>query len=66
MEPGLVLALTSFFDVPKGKDDIRMVYDGTVSGLNRALWAPWFPLPTIESHLRLINPGYFMEDVDLG
>lgn len=66
MEPGLVLALTSFFAVPKGKDDIRMVYDGTVSGLNAALWAPWFPLPTIESHLRVVNPGTFMGDVDLG
>jgi hypothetical protein len=40
MKPSLVLALTSFFDVPKRKDDILMVYDGTVSGLNKALWAP--------------------------
>jgi hypothetical protein len=41
-EEGLVSALTSFFAVPKGADDIRMVYDGTASGLNEALWAPWF------------------------
>jgi hypothetical protein len=64
--PGLVRSLTSFFPVPKGKDDIRMVYDGTKSGLNDALWAPWFPLPTIEMQLRSVGPGTFMGDIDIG
>ncbi len=32
--------LTSFFSVPKGENDIRMVYDGTKSGLNDSMWAP--------------------------
>jgi hypothetical protein len=31
---GEVKSLIFFFDVPKGLDDIRMVYDGTKSGLN--------------------------------
>ena len=35
VEPGEVTSLTSFFAVPKGTEDIRMVYDGTKSGLNK-------------------------------
>jgi hypothetical protein len=34
---GEVLSLTSFFAVPKGVDDIRVVFDGTKSGLNAAI-----------------------------
>jgi hypothetical protein len=49
--PGNVLSLTSFFTVPKGDGDVRMVYDAMKSGLNDKLWAPWFLLPTVESHL---------------
>ncbi len=47
VEPGKVSALTSFFAVPKGVDDIRMVCDGTKLGLNDNIWVPRFPLPTI-------------------
>jgi hypothetical protein len=61
-----VEALTSFFAVSKGEEDIRMVYDGTASGLSEALWAPWFSLPTVESHLSMVELGTFMADVDLG
>jgi hypothetical protein len=63
---GDVKSLIFFFDVPKGMDDIRMVYDGTKSGLNDALWAPWFPLPNVESLLRSVVPGTFMSDNDVG
>ena len=38
-----------FFHVPKGERDIRMVYDGSKSGLNASLYAPWFALPTIDT-----------------
>lgn len=41
-----------------------MVYDASKSGLNSKLWAPWFLLPTIESHLRSVQPGSFMGDID--
>jgi hypothetical protein len=64
--PGLVTSLTSFFAVPKGDSDLRMVYDRTKSGLNACLWAPWFPLPTIEMHLHSVVPGTYMGDIDIG
>jgi hypothetical protein len=37
IQPRLVKSLTSFFAVPKGKDGIRIVYNGTQSGLNNCL-----------------------------
>ncbi len=64
--PGTVKSLTSFFAVPKGESDIRMVYDGTKSGLNDAMWAPWFALPTVEALLRFVAPGTYMGDLDIG
>jgi len=66
IEDGYVKNLTRFFAVPKGEDDIRMVYDASVSGLNKCLWVPWFLMPTVRSHLRAINPDYYMADVDIG
>ena len=60
-----VVSVTSFFDVPKGTDDIRMVYNATSSGLNGAVWAPWFSLPTVDSHLQAVDPGTFMGDCDI-
>ena len=64
--PGEVKSLTSFFAVPKGADDIRMVYDGTVSGLNDSMWVPRFLLPTIRTMLRSIVEYTFMGDADAG
>jgi len=64
--PGIVTALMFFFDVQKGTDDIRMVYDGTASGLNDSLWCPWFLLPTVDSLLRCVEPGTFMCDNNIG
>lgn len=66
VERGTIESLMSFFDVPKGRDDIRMVYDGSKSGLNDSLWAPWFPLPTVDCLVRSLEPGYFMADNDVG
>lgn len=63
---GYVVSLTSFFSVPKGDNDIRMVYDGTKSGLNESMWVPRFGLPTIDTHLRSIDEGTFLADVDVG
>ena len=37
------------FHVPKGDINIRMVYDEIKSGLNNAIYAPWFNLPTMDS-----------------
>jgi hypothetical protein len=36
-----------YFAVPKGEDNIRMVYDATANRLNEAVWVPTFWLPTI-------------------
>ena len=43
-----------------------MVYDGTKSGLNDSMWVPRFSLPTIDTHLRSIEEGTFLADVDVG
>ena len=66
VEKGEICSLMSYFNVPKGKDDIRMVYDGTKSGLNESLWAPWFPLPTVEGLIRSLDAGFSMADNDVG
>lgn len=52
----LVEALMFMFHVPKGESDIRMVYDGFRSILNKALYSPWFPLPTVDSVIVRIYP----------
>ena len=64
--PGEVNSLTGFFAVPKGKDDIRIVYDASACGLNAALWAPNFALPTIDSVLRSADQSTWFSDIDLG
>jgi hypothetical protein len=57
--PDTLRALMFMFDVPKGDIDIRLVYDGSKSGLNDALWAPWFALLTVETMCRTLFPGYW-------
>ncbi len=59
-------SLTSFFVVPKGPEDIRIVYDTTKSGLNSALWVPSFSLPTVENLTNLLGPSLWMGDLDMG
>ena len=61
-----IKSLTSFFSVPKGEDDIRMVYDGTKSGLNAALFAPWFGLGNVTSMLRTVESKTWSADNDFG
>ena len=47
-------------------DEIRMVYDATKSGLNNSVWAPWFQMLTVESHLRLVEAGTYIADCNVG
>ena len=61
-----VRSLTDYFYVPKGADDVRVVYNGTSCGLNDALWAPSFWLPTPKSALRVLDFNYYSVDIDLG
>ena len=63
---GYVKSLTGFFAVPKAKTDIRVVYDATKCGLNSALWAPNFWLPTIDTVLRNARSTTWFADIDLG
>jgi hypothetical protein len=61
-----IQSLISFFAVPKGEDDVRMVYDGTKSGLNDCIWVPRFPIPTVGTHLRAVEAGTHIGDMDVG
>jgi hypothetical protein len=55
-----------YFSVPKGEDDIRMVYDGSKSGLNAATFAPWFAVPTSCSLERSVLPHTVQGDNNFG
>ena len=55
----------SVFDVPKGDDDIRLVYNGTSYGLNKVVVAPWFSVPTMFSMLRGLEAGIYLGDADI-
>ena len=48
---GTVLSLTDLLYVPKGKYDIIMVCDKTVSELNYELWSPTFWMPSVDNVL---------------
>jgi hypothetical protein len=64
--PGTVKNLTSYFAVPKGDRDIRMVYDATKSGLNHSVWVPSFILPHAEALTDKLSVKSWMLDMDLG
>ena len=47
-------------------DNIRIVYETTRSGLNIAVWAPYFPMLSVVFHLRLVVAGTFISNCDVG
>ncbi len=59
-------SLTSYFSVPKGANDLRMVYDASKSGLNSSLWVPSFQLPQSDTLTDLLMPSSWMAYIDLG
>ena len=61
-----VLSLINCFAVEKGETDIRLVYDGTKSGLNSCIFAPNFFLPSIDSMLMTVDVNSWFDDHDLG
>jgi len=65
IEVGEVKSLTHMFAVPKGEADIRMVYNGTSSGLNDVIFAPHFGLPTTANTFRSLLLGYYQADLDV-
>jgi hypothetical protein len=62
----LIEVLMFMFHVQKGPDDIRLVYDGTKSGLNASVYALWFALPTIDRMSRWVIAGAWLADNDYG
>ena len=66
LEEGFVRRNVHYFSVPKGDDDIRVLFDGTSSGLNNSLWAPNFYLPNSRSAALLLTFSTWMADVDFG
>ena len=61
-----VKLLIKYFAVPKGEDDVRMVYDATANKLNECIWVPLFWLPTIDSLVRALDRESWMTDRDVG
>ncbi len=55
-----------YFAVPKGEDDICMVYNATANKLNEAVWVPTFWLPTINSLVWAVGNDSWMMDRDIG
>jgi hypothetical protein len=66
IKKGRVNSLTGYFAVPKGDGERRMVFDASHSGLNAALWAPNFGLPTVESLLRRVGFDSWMGNIEIG
>jgi len=60
---GTVKGLTSFFTVPKGEGDIRLVFDGMKSRLNNVIWASSFTLPSVNSLLSALEPDTWMANI---
>jgi hypothetical protein len=61
-----VKSLIKYFAVPKGGDDIRLVYNATTNRLNECVWVPTFWLPTIDTRVRALDKDSWMTDRDVG
>lgn len=59
-------SLIRYFAVPKTDMDYRIVYDATANGLNDAVWAPSFWLPTVDTLVRNVDANTWMLDRDIG
>ncbi len=57
-----VKSFIKFFAVPKGAEDVRIVYDATANGLNECVWSPPFWLPTINTLVRGLDENSWMTD----
>lgn len=70
IKESVVKILTGFFGIPtiisSEERDIRVVYDATKCGLNKAVWAPNFYLLTVDSALKLTECDSWFDDLDVG
>ena len=55
-----------YFYVLKGVSDIRLVFDGSICGLNDSTWSSKFLLPMVGTMIRLLGFNYAVVDIDLG
>ena len=60
-----VRSFIKYFAVPKGVDDVRIVYDATANGLNECVWSPPFWLPTINTLVCGLDENSWMTDRDM-
>ena len=60
---GTVLILTYLFYVPKGQEDIRLVYDLTTTGLNDEFWAPKFWMPFVDNIIDVATKLQWFRDI---
>ena len=63
--PEEVQSYIDVFEVAKGSD-IRPVFNGKSSGINDAVWAPNFQLPTATSMVNILDYDFEVVDCDLG
>ena len=66
IRPGYVKSLIGYFSVPKGYQDVRMVYDGTTSGFNELVWVPKFGFTSVKKLICGTMPTSWMVDLDIG
>ena len=66
IEPGTVLSINHMFYVRNIFNDVWMVKNGTLCGLNLDLWAPYFGLTIVQHPLRALISGYSRSDMDVG
>jgi hypothetical protein len=59
-------SLIKYFAVPKGEDDIRLVYDAMANRLNECVWVPTFWLPTSNTLVRALDKDSWMTNRDIG
>lgn len=63
--PGQVRTVVRCFQVKKGEEDIRVVWDLSKNGLN-LVYTPSFFLPTASSYVWRLEPGMEAGDFDIG
>jgi hypothetical protein len=62
----MVELLMAVFEVPKGIDHIRLVYDGSIGGSKLSIWMPSFFLSIIKAHLCAVDENTYTADVNIG
>lgn len=65
LTPGPVSRVIPYFPVPK-PDDIRVVWDLRLNGVNETVYTPSFQLPTPASYHRQVEAGTEAGDFDIG